>query len=276
MTNSKNFYTSYVVGGLGNQMFQVAHAICEGKKHNVDVKFKPESNGQLQGNNMSSYVDNILKKLKFERFADNLIHVHQGAFEYRELEFPINEKIEFHGYYQSSKYFYGYENLVKELFSPSYEDKKFLQEKYPNIEDKNTLSIHLRRGDYLNFPSIHPTISVEYIEMALKIIGEYSHVFIFSDDLQWAKQNISLKNSFFVDDLKDYEQIWMMSLCNNNILSNSSFSWWGAFLNKHKDKKVLCPSVWFGPDGEKNWEDIYEKDWIKVQVKYHQGGLFCL
>jgi hypothetical protein len=269
----KNFYTSYVVGGLGNQMFQIAHALCEGKKHNVEVKFKPESNGHLQGNNMSTYVDNILKKLKFERFSEYLIHINESKFTYHELNYPINENVEFYGYYQSSKYFYGYEDFVKEIFEPSEDIKKYLIENYPNIKEDNTLSIHVRRGDYLINPHIHPTVGLEYINRALEIIGDYSYVFIFSDDLQWVKENLKIKNSIFVENLKDYEELWLMSLCKNNIISNSSFSWWGSFLNKNENKKVVSPSIWFGQGGP-DFKDIYEKNWQIIKVE-NKNGVLC-
>jgi len=67
----------------------------------------------------------------------------------------------------------------------------------------------------------------------------------------------------------------MISLCKINIMSNSSFSWWGSYLNKNINKKIYCPSIWFGPKGENNYQDIYEDDWVKIEVRYEFGRLFC-
>ena len=73
--------------------------------------------------------------------------------------------------------------------------------------------------------------------------------------------------------LEDYEELWAISLCNHNIMSNSSFSWWGSYLNKNKDKRIFVPSLWFGPKGEKNFDDVYEPEWEKINVLYNNGKL---
>ncbi len=76
-------------------------------------------------------------------------------------------------------------------------------------------------------------------------------------------------------DLEDYEELWLISLCKYNIMSNSTFSWWGSYLNKTPDKVVFAPSIWFGPKGEKDYEDLYESDWEKINVKFENGKLVC-
>jgi len=76
-----------------------------------------------------------------------------------------------------------------------------------------------------------------------------------------------------VEGLEDYEELWTMSLCKNNIMSNSSFSWWGVYLSDFDNKQVMCPYPWFGPSGEKKFDDIYEKNWKKVNLRYENGLL---
>jgi len=121
-------------------------------------------------------------------------------------------------------------------------------------------------------PDIHPIATEKYIERAVKEIGEYSHVFVFSDDKEWVKENLKFENVTYVED-EDYREMWLMSLCKNNIIVNSTFSWWGSFLNKNPNKKIVAPSIWFGPRGPRNFKDIYEPYWTVLEVKYEDGWL---
>ena len=145
-------------------------------------------------------------------------------------------------------------------------------QKHPELKQENTLSVHIRRGDCFMNPDIHPIASEKYIERALKEVGEYSHVFVFSDDKEWVKENLKFDNVTYVED-EDYKEMWLMSLCKNNIIVNSSFSWWGSFLNKNINKTVVAPSIWFGPRGPRNYSDIYEPYWKVIEVKYEDGWL---
>jgi len=266
------YSTAFLMGGLGNQMFQIANAYAQSLKNNIDCFFRPKSQISHQGNDATEYVSNIFKKLNFKNELSGYQTYHEPNWHFNERNLLWSTPIEFYGYYQSSKNFLGYDNEIKNLFSIDNETTKYLIEKYPNILLDNTLSIHLRRGDYKKFPNIHPTVSKSYIDKALTLVGEYSHVFIFSDDKNWVQENINLKNSTVVSE-KDYIELWFMSLCKNNILSNSSFSWWGSFLNENPNKKIISPSVWFGPEGPKNYSDIFEDNWQIINVHFENGEL---
>ena len=145
-------------------------------------------------------------------------------------------------------------------------------EKYPELKQENTLSIHIRRGDCFMNHDIHPIANEKYVERALNEIGEYTHVFIFSDDKDWVKENLKFENVTYVDD-EDYREMWLMSLCKNHIMVNSTFSWWATFLNTNPNKKIVVPSIWFGPRGPQNYKDIYESNWTVLDVKYEDGWL---
>jgi hypothetical protein len=97
-------------------------------------------------------------------------------------------------------------------------------------------------------------------------------MFLFGDDKKWLKENFKGKNITLIDE-EDYVDMWLMSLCNHNIISNSTFSWWGSFLNKNPHKKIIAPSIWFGPNGPNNYKDIYQSDWKIINLEYNNGEL---
>jgi hypothetical protein len=271
---SKNICTAFLMGGLGNQMFQISNALAQSWSNNMDCVFYPSSYTPLQGNNTSKYLKNIFKNLKFTNEKIDFERYNEVSWSYYVKPKFYNKNIEFYGYYQSSKNFLDYKEKIIEYFSPTSDEIKNLRFKYPKINLSNTVSIHIRRGDYTNLPNIHPVIGESYIHKALEIAGDYSHIFIFTDDKNWVTSNLDFKNTTIVND-EDYQELWLMSLCQNNILSNSSFSWWGSYLNRNINKKTIAPSIWFGPNGEKNYQDIYESEWNKINVKYVNGTLLC-
>ena len=272
----ENFYsTAYLMGGLGNQMFQIAHAVCQGLKNNKESVFEPVSYTPMsQSKQTIYYVDNIFKNIKFVDKIINKKRVSEETWNRPNLNFSWDSNIEFYGYFQSSKNFLGYDEHIKKIFSP---DENFITKVkylYPNFENKKSTSIHIRRGDYLTINDILPSVDLSYVNYCINLLDELTDVFyIFSDDINWVKNNINTPKAVFVDQLQDYEDLWMMSLCENNVISNSTFSWWSAFLNKNENKKVLCPSMWFGPKGFKDYNNIYVDGWIKVNVNYDNGLL---
>jgi len=266
------FYTAHLMGGLGNQMFQISHAISQGWKNNVETKFRPSSFTPMQANQPKKYLDNIFKNVNFTDDIFNAEQINSG-WSYSPINPPQDVSVEFFGYFQSNKNFLGYDEKIIELFRPSVEFINKIKVKYPEIENETTVSLHVRRGDYLTISHVLPVIDKSYIDECIKKIGEYDTLFIFSDDKEWVEQNLSYPNQIIVSEIEDYEELWLISLCKNNIMSNSSFSWWGSFLNENENKKILVPSVWFGPSGELNYQDIYLEEWTKINVNFLGGKL---
>lgn len=267
--------TSHLMGGLGNQMFQIAKAKSEGLKNNIDVIFKPNSFIPMDGNQPTKYLNNIFRNLKFENFNDPLLRISETSWSYNKIEPLYYTSIEYYGYYQSSKNFGNFKNEIKNLFEPTEKFINKIQNIYPSVFEKNSISIHVRRGDYTTISNILPVIDKSYIDKSLSLIKDKGPIFIFSNDKDWVYKNLNYPNSIVIDGLEDYEDLWMISLCNHNIMSNSSFSWWGSYLNKNEDKQVYVPSIWFGPKGEKNYQDIYELDWYIINTKYENGNIVC-
>ena len=267
----QNYISAHLMGGLGNQLFEAAHALAQGWKHNREVVFFPDSWTPGQGRNAKNYVENVFRNLNFSDKIEGFTHVYEGPFEYSEVN-PLDSNTSFYGYYQSTKNWFGFDDRIRDILQPSPELVKELMDKYPQLSQPNTLSLHVRRSEYLQFPEIHPTISLEYIQEALKKIGEYSTVFVFSDDHEFVKQNLDFPNVIYVNESEDWRELYLMGLCQNHIISNSTFSWWGVFLNKNLNKKIVAPSTWFGPKGP-NAKDIYESYWDVVETKWEEGGV---
>jgi hypothetical protein len=139
------------------------------------------------------------------------------------------------------------------------------------ILSTNSVSIHIRCGDYLSpkYISIYGGIcTIEYYKRAISYILQTVDnpvFFIFSDDIEWTKDNITINNAIFVSNNKginSFLDMYLMSICKHNIIANSSFSWWGAYLNKNKNKKVIMPNRWFNsklPD-----PNVFDSKWIKL------------
>ena len=269
-----NLITGAFMGGLGNQLFQAAHALAQGWKHNREVVFVANSYTPGQGRNAANYVHNVFRNLKFIDEFENYTVINEGEFIYTDIN-PVQGNTAFDGYFQSTKNWFGYQDKIRELFQPPQDVIDYFYQKYPQLREPNTLSLHVRRSEYLIYPDVHPTITLGYIQKALDVIGKYSTVFVFSDDHQWVKDNLNVSSAVFVNEPEDYLELWLMSLCNNHIMSNSKFSWWGTFLNKNLDKKIVAPSVWFGPKGP-NAEDIYEPYWNLIPVQYNNGQLVTI
>jgi hypothetical protein len=267
------FITSYLMGGLANQMFQIAKAKTEGFINNIPVYFNPHSFIRMDGRQTKNYLNNIFRKLEFKENILPQKRFDEPNWSYNDINYIYDTSVMFYGYYQSSKNFKNYSEEIKKLFLPTEEFKEKLLKKYPLIFEKDSVSLHIRRGDYLSISDVLPVIDKSYIDKSLEFIGEYSNLFIFTNDKKWVEDNLEYDRSIIVKDLEDYEDLWAISLCNHNIMSNSSFSWWGSFLNINEGNKICVPSVWFGPKGEQNYNDIYEPKWNKINVVYDNGFL---
>ena len=167
------------------------------------------------------------------------------------------------GYFQSEKYFEKHKDSLIDLFCfDDYKDKalNFLR----NIEGTKT-SLHFRRGDYTSYQSVVCLLDEEYYTPATHYFKDTTFV-IFSDDLNLAKEKFNKPNMFVFDSEDEVLNMTCMSLCDNNIIANSTFSWWGAYLNKNKNKKVIAPSQWFAKNYilQSQEYDIVPTDWIKI------------
>lgn len=267
--------TTYLQGGLGNQMFQIAATYSQAKKNKDRAVFNLEnSHTPLQGKNSSKYQKTIFKEFENLSGVYNICNktFQQPTHAYCEIPYETNQQLQ--GFFQSEKFFVNIKEEIINIF------RKGISNGYPNQWDeikkelsdlrndlnKPIVSIHIRRGDYLKFKGIHDTCSVDYYNQAMEVmrkkIGDF-HAYFISDDINWCT-NIFGNHGNFSKYTDEVDDLILMINCDHNIIANSSFSWWGAYLNENDDKVVIGPTKWFGPRGPKDQQDIIPEKWIKI------------
>jgi hypothetical protein len=259
-------------GGLANMLIQMAAVKSIAIDKGTDCSFPNLQhqinliNDEMWHNPKVKHADeyNIMFSKLNTNPPTNLVGVFNFPFEYQMFNLP-NGEIYVDGFFQSEKYFKHNRKELLEWFKMPDQIKEKINSKYSNLFKQRTTSIHVRRGDYIKFPTQHPVQTLEYYNTCINQINNKTDLFIvFSDDIEWCKENIKLDNIVYIEDERDYIEIYMMSLCDNNIISNSSFSWWGAWLNNNENKVVFGPKIWFGPDKNLSSNDILPETWIKI------------
>ena len=283
---------SKIYGGLGNQMFQYAIGKSLSIENNLNFKidvFKMEgydlrdfslnmlnisadlaNKNEIEKYHKNKYIDYILRALFKKNFRLSNKFFEKDEFEYNEIDVDKKE-VYLDGYWQSFKYFENIrETLIKEFTlkgNLNLKNKDVLK----RINSTNSVSIHIRRGDYVNVSknkSIYNVFGMEYYQKAIKYINQNiddPYFFVFSDDINWCKENLILNNALYVDANlnSSFEcDMILMSKCEHNIIANSTFSWWGAWLNQNSDKIVIAPKRWMSTI--EYLDDLYPKEWIKL------------
>jgi len=255
-------------GRLGNQMFQYATLKAVSLETNLpcfipdNTKIKLDGAFDFTNNEWIKYKLDLLDGFEITtsllNVQSNLLYQEKG-FMFESEIFDINDNTAIEGYFQSYKYFDKYKECILNEFT----FKKEILNKCYNIISKyqNAVSIHVRRGDYVKHPGFW-TITPEYLQEALNQFTNQEYTFlIFSDDIKWCEQ-IFPEGVVFIKDNNQFEDLCLMSLCQHNIIANSSYSWWGAYLNKNENKRVIAPSNWF--TNPKPLNDLYPKNWITI------------
>lgn len=271
--------TVQLIGGLGNQLFQYAMAksLAIEKKQKFSIDTSSFEHYKLHHYALNHF--NIQKKIyqKPNRYLKRIKDLFQRTAFFKEKEFNFNsaiftipeKNIYLEGYFQSEKYFVKHEKQIRKDFEIISPLKQKTNETIKHIQEVNSVSLHIRRGDYLQH-AMHNTDKKVYYKSAMAIIESKVKnpvYFVFSDDIAWAKANFktNFKTIFvdFNDALTNFEDLKLMSTCKHNIIANSSFSWWGAWLNDNESKIVIAPKLWFNDD-TMNTNDVIPESWIKI------------
>jgi hypothetical protein len=261
-----------MIGRIGNQMFQIAHAYSQA------LNYGRQFVAPKHDTSVNEYMTNIFRGINFalDKTDDlkNVVRV-ETPFSFSP-SFPAADKpTVFHGFCQSEKFFKENNKQIKSLFSPTPEFMQRCIAKYPQLATNNATAINVRRGDYLTQPDNHPVVTKEFIHRALEHIPNKEHIYVISDDIPWCRENIKIPNTTFVD-YKTWEALWLLALCKHFVISNSTFSWWGAYLGEKPDSVVVVPETWFGPGvhSRGHYEtDIYQQNWIKVPTYWDNGKI---
>lgn len=253
--------TAFLQGGLGNQMFQVAAAYNLAKVNGDDAVFNfNSSHTPLQGKEAHNYKKNIFKEFTHKNVIDATSQFNQSGHAFETI--PYKKDMVLRGYFQSEKFFEQSKEDISNKFISGIKSNQV--EEFTSKIKKPIVSLHVRRGDYLMFQNVHTLCSKEYYEKAIetikKKIGDFTLI-ILSDDKEWCKNNMKGTISPFENEL---DELYLMSLCNHNIIANSTFSWWGAYLNQNKDKIVIGPKQWFGIGGPQDQQDTIPNNWVKI------------
>ena len=272
-----------LLGGLGNILFNVANLYSLSIDREMDFCVTNFTNTCTRRKEEADWLKTILKSVKKVNKRPRTVKVkyNERGMNHQRIPNSKGKGMEVYGYFQSSKYFDHNKDKVIELFTEYKKDiQKTLDKKIPKT--KKTISIHLRRGDYLKLQHAHVVQTESYYKESLEKLAtklEYDSVnsmnkdykfIVFSDDIKWCKTKSklfkSLNDVFYMSGTTAVQDMYLMSMCNHNIIANSTFSWWGSFLNVNKNKIIIAPKLWFNPNYMKpeKWADIYCKDWIIV------------
>ena len=259
---NKNLNISLEIkGGLGNLLFQISTGYSCSLENNANFSVDV-TNYYGFHKSLDNYKNNILRKVNFTKQPLNLPLYNEKGFDYTELpKFETDVKLS--GYFQSEKYFQKYKKEILDLFEIDELNSNILKTKYDDIfTNFETVSLHVRRGDYLHLQHVYFVLDLDYYRKCYECFGEEKMYLLFSDDPNWCRDNMDFIKNKQIIDLDDYLSLYLMSLCKDNIIANSSFSWWGAWLNRNESKTVLCPNNWFkNPDNILPTKDLYCSNW---------------
>jgi hypothetical protein len=218
----------------------------------------------------SKFQKNLWKIFKIKKYQPiGNTFIQKIAFKFHKELFQKSDYLYYDGYFQNEKYFKHLRNEILSHFTLNIE----LNNKNKNMLDKikktNSIAIHVRRGDYVTLEcakNFHGTCSLEYYQKAMTYITKKvanPHFFLFSDDIDWVIQNLKINYPFTVINFNQEKNIFdleLMKHCKHNIIANSSFSWWAAWLNKNPDKIIIAPKQWINKNTKKC--DIIPANWI--------------
>ena len=276
--------STYIMGGLGNQLFQIFAALSYALSNEFPIIFPYSETSFGKFTERKVYWGSFLYSIQIlvKKMIPKFEMLREKGFEYTFIPPVSNKNIILFGYYQSYKYFEPKYAAICNMIGLQQKKSQVL-EKYQhlNYDLSDSVSMHFRIGDYIDIQDKYPILGKQYYSNALKNIVETTksncnikHIYYFTEakDLI-VVQNLIAKLVYEFPNLRfiyvsqveeDWEELLLMSLCTHNIIANSTFSWWGAYFNDNPLKTVCYPSLWFGPSLPHNTKDLFPPSWTKI------------
>ena len=260
------------MGRLCNQMFQYAALRGLSSKSGAEICIPYYQDAVDDG------IGNMLRTELFDSFNLNvktglLNNGHAPVVQERFFHFDQElfdhcpDHVSLQGYFQTEKYFKHIEHQIRDEFTFVDDILEPCKEMIGTVD--NPIALHVRRGDYVINSENHFNLPLEYYEAALKHFDDDRNVIVFSDDPKWChEQSIFADDRFIISENADNRvDLCLMSLCNDFIIANSTYSWWGAWLSYNKNKKVIAPVQWFGKTGytkDHDTKDLIPETWMRI------------
>lgn len=271
--------TARLKGGLGNQLFQYAagKALANqlGSAFSIDTEFylKPNSNRKLKlpdigihaaTNNLSKTLritNKLTSQLLPSRINRRINYLYEPAdYAYHCFSCDSTQHVYLDGYWQSEKYFLDIkQQLLAEVDLSTIETAADAVA----LPSENTVAVHIRRGDFISKNSSQ-ALSIDFVNQAMLEFGTNVDFMFFSDDINWCKDNIKGDNLAFANNKSDLQDLKQMSEAAHNIIANSTFSWWSAWLNKNESQRVIAPQPW---TNENTHKDILPASWETIDLR---------
>lgn len=252
-----------LIGQMGNQMFEVAAASALAWDHDGDAYFP-------QMNPADPHYKHVFFRCCIEKPPiAPLLRWKEPSFAYHPIPFLPNLQLD--GYFQSEKYFRHHRERILELFAPLESDLQYIQNKYGKLlEHPVTVGVQLRRyNDYPPSDTRYIQYGKDYFMQAMELFPEEALFLVSTNSISFAKQCLPEKdNVVFLQHEADYIDLFILSLCRHNIISNSSFGWWGGWLNRNPEKMIICPKIWVNPNWNLPTQDVCPEDWIKLEARW--------
>jgi len=257
---------------LGNNLFQVATASALAWDNNAVATFPDLLVGK---DNPSSSYNHIF--FRCNTYSPKKIsgNWQEPGFDYHPIPFKPN--IQISGYFQSERYFRHHRKRLLELFAPHPDDLSYMQTEYQWLMDHpNTVGVQIRYY-YYDDPTgvVHIQYGKDYLEKAMRHFPETALFVVSSNNLDFARENMPkwAKNVFYIEREPHFIDFFLLSFCKHNIITNSSFGWWGAWLNQNPNKIIVAPRLWVNPAAKDlPTHDLFPKSWIKVDAKWGSGS----
>ena len=273
----------YIMGGLGNQLFQIFTGIAYALTNKIPFKIfydKPDINKRQ--NYWESFLNGLKNFTIMSKDVKNILRYNEPFFHYNEI--PKINNFMLYGYFQSYKYFeHYYKDIIK--FLRLEKQKEDIKNKIEYLKNgKKKVSLHFRLGDYQQLQEYYPILNIQYYINSLytlkqKVKEEFEVIYFYeNNDFKIVLQSIKIlkekfqeinfidKNDICKEEINDWEEMLIMSICNHNIVANSSFSWWSAYFNNNEGKIVCYPDIWFGEKlKDKNTKDLCPENWYKIK-----------